>query len=65
MWKLQISNITDVRASSHGVIIKCGTEQYQVPCTRAEMINNIYVCFQRSIKHSSSQLTIGPELFTN
>uniref|UniRef100_A0A3B0MVM0 N-terminal region of Chorein, a TM vesicle-mediated sorter, putative n=1 Tax=Theileria annulata TaxID=5874 RepID=A0A3B0MVM0_THEAN len=65
MWKLLISKITDVRASSHGVIIKCGTEQYQVPCTRAEMINNIYSCFQRAIKHSSSQITIGPELFAN
>ncbi|UKJ88692.2 hypothetical protein MACJ_001936 [Theileria orientalis] len=63
IWKLQITNITEVRASSHGVIIKCGLEQYQVPCTRADMISNIHNSFQRAIKHASSQITLGPELF--
>ncbi|CEL96788.1 unnamed protein product [Vitrella brassicaformis CCMP3155] len=50
-WQVKISDIADVRVSSHGVIIrvKSGTA-YQIPCTSASLMRLLYSKISRVVE---------------
>lgn len=63
IWKVNITEIQECRASCYGIIIKNSEGALQVPCTNATVIYSIFTALQSAKRQSKSSIIIGPEMF--
>ncbi|CAA9989872.1 conserved Plasmodium protein, unknown function [Plasmodium knowlesi strain H] len=62
IWSLRIEDISEIRASSHGVIIRTGNSNnlvYKIPCNNALLINKIYRELHSSKSSINSTIILG------
>ncbi|EUD67763.1 hypothetical protein C922_01952 [Plasmodium inui San Antonio 1] len=62
IWSLRIEDISEIRASSHGVIIRTGNSSnlvYKIPCNNALLINKIYRELHSSRSSINSTIILG------
>ncbi|KJP85234.1 hypothetical protein AK88_05130 [Plasmodium fragile] len=63
IWSLRIEDISEIRASSHGVIIRTGNSSnnlvYKIPCNNALLINKIYRELHSSKSSINSTIILG------
>ncbi|GAW82111.1 hypothetical protein, conserved [Plasmodium gonderi] len=64
IWSLKVEDISEIRASSHGLIIKTGNSNnlvYKIPCNNALLINKIYHELQNSKNSINSTIILGDD----
>ncbi|SBS96095.1 conserved Plasmodium protein, unknown function [Plasmodium ovale curtisi] len=62
IWSVKIEDITEIRASSHGLIIRTTSTNnlvYKIPCNNALLINKIYRELQNSRSSINSTIALG------
>ncbi|VWU52502.1 conserved protein, unknown function, partial [Hepatocystis sp. ex Piliocolobus tephrosceles] len=64
MWSIKIEDITEIRASSHGLIIKTlggsnNNLMYKIPCNNAFLINDMYRELHNSKNSIKSTVILG------
>ncbi|SOV18191.1 conserved Plasmodium protein, unknown function [Plasmodium sp. gorilla clade G2] len=62
IWSIKIEDITEIRASSHGLIVRTNTSTntvYKIPCNNAILINKIYRELHNSKNSINSTVILG------
>ncbi|CRH01628.1 conserved Plasmodium protein, unknown function [Plasmodium relictum] len=62
IWSVKIEDITEIRASSHGIIVKINNNSnfvYKIPCNNALLINKIYRELYNSKNSINSTIILG------
>ncbi|CRG95170.1 conserved Plasmodium protein, unknown function [Plasmodium gallinaceum] len=62
IWSIKIEDINEIRASSHGIIVKASNNSnivYKIPCNNAFLINKIYGELHNSKSSINSTIILG------